>query len=150
MAGDTLCAAFRISLPDSSDEHFIKLHIFHLFIIFLLYFSAKYASQRQISAIMSTLIQSRSTIGADQPVPVRPVSRRVNLSIHQRHAEPGPIRQHLPSDFLKHSSPHHRPRSSYSITFTHASTHADTHTHTRADSLPWPKNETFPCNGNCE
>ena len=37
---------------------------------------------------MSSLIQSKSTIDADQPVTVRPVSMWVNQCVHQRHAEP--------------------------------------------------------------
>lgn len=38
--------------------------------------------------MMSSLIQSKSTIDADQLVPVRPVFMWANQCIHQRHAEP--------------------------------------------------------------
>lgn len=94
------------------------------------------------TAVMSSLIQSKSTIGANQPVMVRPVLTWVNQSIHQRHAEMADL---AAPTFRFSKAPwagapiHPRART---LALTHS------HIHTHASTAYLTENEAFPCNGN--
>lgn len=93
---------------------------------------AEYAaalSQWETAVIMSALIQSKSTIDADQPVTVRLVFMWVNQCIHQRHAE---LADPAAPTFRFSKAPY-RPELLFSRT------HARTLAHACIDSLPSQK-----------
>lgn len=95
--------------------------------------------------MMSSLIQSKSTIDADQLVPVRPVFMWANQCIHQRHAE---LTDQAAPTFRFSKAPYagapiYLHSCMHARTLTYGYTHTHTHTHASTAYLPKTKHSNL-------